>query len=178
MKATVIAALLSCWLTVAYSQTEHPKTELSGTFQLDSRKAVDGFSAWLLVTPEEDFPEDLDLSVDHPSSVSEPPVLQVSESVLLLFFFADPALKADRIANVRCEFKIVRPDGTVATERAGVKCYDSRLAEADENKYVPGLIFRFRAETNDPKGEWSVYASITDLGRGASVPLRASFEVK
>ena len=178
MKSAVIVALLSCWLIAGCSHFDHSKSERSDTRQLESRKTVDGFSGWLLVTPEEDFPEDLNTSVEHPSSLSEPPLVQARESVLLLFFFASPALESDRIASVQCEFKVVLPDGTVSLEKTGVECYQSRLAETDDNKYVPGLIFRLVPDTNDPKGEWKIRASITDLRRGVKVPLKASFVVK
>lgn len=178
MKIVAIATLLSCWLTAGCSNLDHSKSERSDARQIESRKTVDGFSGWLLVASEEDFPEDLDTSVEHPSSLSGPPVVRAGESVLLLFFFANRALESDRIINVQCEFKVVLPDETVSVEKAGIRCYESRIAETVENKYVPGLMFRVVPDPSDPKGEWKVRASITDLRRGVRVPLQSSFIVK
>jgi len=171
-----LALLLSTWLVGASAQTAVPRLERDPIAQTDSRKTVRESSGWLLVVAEDNLLDRLEApSVEHTNGM---PSVSVGEPLLVMIFHANPGLKSDRTGDVKCDLKVIQPDGAVSTDETGVACFKGPLADGEENLYLPGTIVRFTGDTTDPKGAWEVRVTMRDVVRGTEIPLRASFTLK
>jgi len=95
--------------------------------------------------------------------------VRIGDPLLVVIYYSNPAVRVDRTADVQCDIKVTRPDGTVSLSKTGVPCLQGDLANGGENFYSPGLILRFTGEPIDPKVEWSVNASLRDMVRGTEI---------
>jgi hypothetical protein len=146
VKKVLVATFLSTWLSAAFAQGA------------ESRLADE------LKPPSAAAPNSGGVRSAH-----------IGDPLLVVIYYSNPALGADRTADVQCDIKVTRPDGTVSLRKTGVPCLRGHFASGDENLYLPGLVLRFTGEPVDPKGEWSVNASLRDMVRGTEIALKTSF---
>jgi hypothetical protein len=149
LKHLLLALLLSTWLVGASAQTAVPRLERDPTAQTDSRKTVRESSGWLLVVAEDNLLDRLEASsVEH---TSDTPSVSVGEPLLVVIFYANPGLRSDRTGDVKCDLKVIQPNGAVSTVETGVACFKGPLAVGEENLYLPGMIVRSTGEPTDPR---------------------------
>jgi hypothetical protein len=145
--------------------------------ETEARKSVNGLGVWLILTPGEEWKEE----VQSPASTT-PDVLESSEvargqTLTTLIFIANPKPDKTGLANVLCDIKVTRADGTTSTNSTNTACLTGPLVG-------PALFVRlaipriaFVSEATDPAGLWQVEIVVKDLNRGIEVPVRAEFTV-
>ena len=95
----------------------------------------------------------------------------------MLLFFANPQLDANARADVACNVRVTRPDGSVPIDERDAPCFQGVPGGDPRALYLAAAGMGFLSEPSDPRGVWVVDAALIDRVRGVSVPLRVAFEV-
>jgi hypothetical protein len=144
----------------------------------EARAEARGFSGLLLLTADADWREKWDAAADTIPHFEEAREAAPGEQVFVLLFFSNPKLSGARLADVGCDFDIVRPDGSLALHRSGEACFRGRLQGDPHRVYLSDPVIGFTAEPGDPPGEWTVRATLHDRRRHVSLGLRAPLIVR
>jgi len=144
----------------------------------DAMKSKNDFAGSLLVTTDENWKEKWDNPPDTKPNFNKAGAVPYGRKVFLLTFFANPKLDATGNANVRCDFKIISPTGTVSLAQNNLNCFSGRIAGNPYNMYLSGPVIAFSGDPGDPPGTWAMEVKLRDESRGVELPLRTSFELK
>lgn len=146
--------------------------------QTQSRRAIDGFGGWLLVTPDADWHEKWTRPSVVGPSFREARTVARGTPVYILAFVANLPLDAGGSADVRCDFEVRRPDGQSAMRRAALDCLKGPIGGSPKATYLTAPVLSFVGEPSDPAGRWTVEVSLTENVRGTVLPLRTSFTLE
>jgi len=137
----------------------------------ESHRFIEGYKAWLLVTPDADWEQ----KWDTPSEVI-PRFMETSEVkrggvVTVLTFIAGPKPDREQQLNVVCDLKVVRPDGSISVDAHDAPCLDGPLLGPASNMRLSKLNLRFSADPGDLAGDWKFFVWVKDKNRGLMLPL-------
>ena len=141
----------------------------------DSRQTKRGFSGALVITDDRDWA----LKLANPGN-GAPSIVQANEigrggQLAVLIFFANPKLDAARKADIRCDIRVLRPDGSVSADQKNLVCYQGPALGDERHTYLSAPVVRFVAEPADQAGKWTVNVTLRDGARRVMVPLQSSF---
>jgi hypothetical protein len=142
-----------------------------------SQKFFDGFGGWIVVTSDADWRQKWDTPASVAPRFNTAKTVRVGGKLTALIFFSNPKLNAANLADVTCDLKVVRPDGTVSTDLHNVECYKGPMPGNPANIYLSKPAVQFVAESTDVPGVWSVQVNLKDNLRGVSLPLEATFSL-
>ncbi len=146
--------------------------------ETESRRSLDGFGGWLLVTPDSDWRKEWAKPKSGIPTYKEAGVVKKGETVFVLIFFSNPKLDETGSMNVRCGIKVTRPNQTNSIDQSNVLCADGKV-DANPTRVFLGLpAIGFKGEPNDPVGKWMVEVTLIDKNRRASLPLKTSFSLQ
>ncbi len=139
----------------------------------EARRTSRGFSGVLVVTPDADWREKLNVPSSTVPVFNEAHTLRRGEQLTVLTFFANPGLRQGA-ADVTCDIDITKPDGSAAEHRTDAPGFagpvpDPRLVTTSAS------VLEFVGESGDPPGRWQVRVTLHDNVRRVSLPLRTSF---
>ena len=140
----------------------------------DVRKAVDGFGASVIITPDADWESKWNTPAETTPKFTTVEKLKIGERATILIFFANPQLDAAGSVNVTCDVKITRPNNQI-TDNHGLKGFTGKLRGPVTNTYLTESVISFVGEPTDPLGEWVVDVTVHDHNRHISIPLRSKF---
>lgn len=139
------------------------------------RKSADGFGGWLVVTPDPDWKDEWDAPPRDVPGLETARYVDYGDRLTILACYTNPATDADGRIHVRCDVRVTRPDGTVASRAADRRCA-SPAGEGDlQALRLSWLVVEYVGERSDATGQWLVEVTIIDAVRGVSIPLRADF---
>lgn len=145
----------------------------------DSSKSRGGFSATILVTPDQDWQEKWDTppeTVPHFSTASE---VGPDGELYILTFLANPMVdESSGMTDVACDFIVLRPDGSDSVRELDMPCFKVKLPGDPRSVYLSTASLKYIAEPSDPRGTWLVMVTVKDRLREVEVPLRTSFVVR
>lgn len=146
--------------------------------QTDAMKSKDGFAASLLLTSDADWQAKWETPADTTPGFSEAHQVQLGEELFVLTFLSNPQLGKDGAAQVHCDVRMLRPDGSTSVDERDVPCFTARLPGPPTLLYMSTVQLKFVAEHGDPKGTWTAQVVVKDLLRDVSLPLQARFDVR
>ncbi len=141
----------------------------------DSRKAVNGFGGWLLITSDADWRAKWETQPDVVPSFKEARTVGMGKQIFALTFFTNPQLNAAGDADITCDIDLLRPDGTSSFHRTDTVCFKGNLKGKPDYLYLSAPVIGFVGEKGDPLGEWRVNITLKDNLRRVSLPLKTSF---
>ncbi len=144
----------------------------------ESRKSADGFGASLVVTPDEDWETKWNTPPETVPTFSEARTVKRGGVVTILIFFANPKTDARNAANVRCDLRVLRPDGSFSINANDVVCMEGELKGNPAFVRLAAPVLKFVGEPQDPLGEWRVEVSVKDVLRQTSLHLKTSFTLE
>ena len=144
----------------------------------ESRKSRNGFSATLIVTPDQDWQEKWNTPPETIPHFSEADEVHAGEELFILTFLSNPGMDGSRSTDVTCDFAVTRPDGSRSIAETDLPCFRTTLQGDPHNVYLSGAALTYIAEPDDPRGTWTVDVVIKDHHRAVDLPLRTSFVVK
>jgi hypothetical protein len=139
------------------------------------------FAGALIVTSDLDWKKKWDSPTNAMPSFNKASVLAYGKKVFILTLFANPSLDAAGSANLRCDFKIIKPSGKVQLSRTDLSCHAGRLARNKHNVYLSEPVIAFSGDPGDPPGVWVVEVKLRDANRpyrDVELLMRSSFELK
>ena len=163
---------------VLFSAPLHCVAQESNADYTDSHKAVGGFSAMLMITSDKDWQEKWYTPESTVPKFTTTDSVSVGQTIVILPFFANPALGKDGIPKIRCDIRMTKPDGSVGTNQKDVLCFPPVKLPKPQNVQITNMAIMFQAEDSDPKGRWSVEVTIHDLIGHRELPLKKTFTVK
>lgn len=140
------------------------------------RVTVDGFHAMAVMTGDADWQKAWK-EVPPKDAVALPEVtaLKVGDRAWMVTAFANPEVR-DGAIDIRCDLKIVRPDGTESTVPEA-PCAKGALEGDAAALHLTGMLIEMSAEAGDARGTWRAEIGITDANRGVRVPLVLQYEL-
>ena len=143
-----------------------------------SLKSNGGFGAMVLVTPDKDWQEKWNTPPETAPRFREATDVEAGGELFILSFLVNPGVDASGMANVTCDFMVVRPDGSKSTDTTDMPCFVTKLASDPRSVYLSAASLKYVAEPADPRGVWKVRITMRDNVRGVTLPLETSFTVK
>ncbi|MBF6023127.1 hypothetical protein [Lysobacter niastensis] len=174
----ITACALLLFSLTASAQSGWRDMEGNALPETSASKSKDGFSATLLVTPDQDWQEKWNTppeTVPHFSTATE-----VSEGgeLYILTFLANPKVDEAGMVDVACDFVVSRPDGKPSVEERDMPCFNGNLSTTPTSVFLSTASLKYVAEPSDPRGTWKVDVTVKDRVRGVAIPLHTSFVVR
>jgi hypothetical protein len=94
-----------------------------------------------------------------------------------LTFFANPALGDCGVADVTCDLRVVRPDGSTSINEQNATCFRGQVKGNPMNLYLSGPVLGFVGEPSDIAGIWKVEVILKDNRRKVELPLTTFFKL-
>jgi len=143
-----------------------------------SRKTVDGFSGLLLLTPDEDWKQKWDTPPETAPSFSTVSEVPYGKRLFVLVFFANPKVGPGHEAEVRCDLRVIRPDGSFSLDQKDQICFKEPAAGPPGNVRLSYPSIQFVGDPGDPAGDWKVQVTLRDVNRDSEVALQTQFTLK
>ncbi len=140
-------------------------------------KGSEGFGGWLLVTPDKDWEEKWLTPRETAPRYSEASTVRVGEQLFTLIMFANPKTDSTGIAEVRCNLRVIRPDGSFSVDLSDQQCFKGPLAGHPHDVRLTDLVLGFTGEPDDLRGVWVTEVTLVDVVRSVRLDLRTSFEL-
>ena len=144
----------------------------------DSRKSVNGFGGWVLVTSDANWRAKWETPSSSVPSFTEAKTVTKGQQVYVLAFFSNPLLDNSGDADVTCDLDITRPDGTSSLHQTDVSCFKGKIKESANHLFLSAPVIGFTGEAGDKAGKWVVRIALKDNVRGTVVPLSTYFILK
>lgn len=147
--------------------------------ETDAAKSRDGFSATLVITPDQDWQQKWDTPPETIPRFTEAGEVGPGGELFILTFLSNPKVDpASGMTDVACDFAVLRPDGSDSTRERDLPCFTVKLPGDPRSVYLSTAALKYVAEPSDQRGEWTVSVTLKDRLRGVEVPLHASFVVR
>ena len=140
-----------------------------------SHQTKRGFSGAVVITADRDWSAKWHAPGTGVPSVTEANEVRRGGQLAILIFFANPRLDTGRKADVRCDIKVLRPDGSVSADQQDLVCYQGPSLGDERHTYLAAPVVKFDAEPADLAGKWTVKVTLRDPGRRVTLPLASSF---
>lgn len=144
----------------------------------ESRKSANGFGASLIVTPDENWEAKWNTPPETVPTFREARTVKRGGAVTILIFLANPKIDERNTASVRCDLRVLRPDGSFSINANDVVCMEGPLKGSPTSVLLAAPVLKFVGEPQDPLGEWRVEVSIRDVVRQTSLQLKTSFTLQ
>lgn len=146
----------------------------------DSRKALFGFSGWLLLTTDVDWRKKWGTSATTAPKPDgdEAQAVAKGKHLFALTFFSNPPLNTDGKADVSCDLEVLKPDGSASFRQTDAVCFKGAIKGSAYNPLLSSAIIDFVGDPQDPTGEWMVRVTLHDKVRGITLPLETVFTLQ
>ncbi len=143
----------------------------------DARKSLDGFGGWVATTSDADWRAKWEKPADGTPTFSVSRTVKRGERLAVLIFLKNPAVDAQNAANVRCDLRVTRPDGSHPVDAADVTCLQGVLVGDAMNVRIAAPVIDFVGEPADLAGTWTVDVSLRDAVRDRTLALKTTFDL-
>jgi hypothetical protein len=179
MKNVFLIALIGLlWISPAYSESPSRENKEGKPIpEIDTMKSKDGFAGSVLAVTDEDWKQRWKTPPETTPKFNKAEVVSYGTKVFFLIFFSNPAQDEQQISNVRCNLKIIDPEGTAILSRQDMACFSGRVAGSPHNRYLSAPVISFVGDPADPVGTWVIEVNLRDVVRQIELPLRTTFEL-
>ena len=143
----------------------------------ESRKSLDGFGGWVATTSDADWRAKWETPADGTPTFKVSRTVKRGERLAVLIFLKNPAVDAKNAANVRCDLRVTRPDGSHPVDAADVTCLQGVLVGDAMNVRIAAPVIDFVGEPADLAGTWTVEVSLRDAVRDRTLALKTTFDL-
>lgn len=178
MKSARTLALLALLMPLsALAQTALHDGQGNALPDTSTAKSSEGFSASMVVTADPEWQQKWENPVNGVPRFELATEVKEGGSLYILSFLTNPKLDAAGMAQVRCDLRITRPDGSLSGDEHDLPCFVTQLDTDPNSVYLSSVGMKFTAEAGDPHGTWTVAITVRDTVRNVSLPLQSSFDV-
>ena len=179
MQRILIAYFLATLALFASAQSSYWRDEQGRPLpDTAARKSSEGFAGWLLITPDENWKEKWETPSSTVPNFNEAKKVARGKKIFTLIFFANPSLDGAGMANVACDLKATRPDGSSSIDARDVPCFQGKIRGEPMNLYLSAPVVEFVGEPTDQSGIWRIEVTLKDNNRGATLALATSFQLQ
>lgn len=178
MRSLILIVLLFVFTQAAYCEEFYWRlSDGSKAPDTKSKKSVNSFGGWLVVTPDIDWEEKWNTPRENVPSFTVAEEVMLGEELTILPFFANPKLDQSSSINILCDIKLTRPDGSFPIKEQDVPCAQWTLEVDPMAIFLTQTVIKYIGEEGDQFGEWTVHFNIKDAIRNVSIPLETSFRL-
>jgi hypothetical protein len=142
--------------------------------QSDSMKSSKGFGGQVILVSDPDWEAKWARPETPHFTTTES--LTIGESFVALVLFTNPATDARGNIHIVCDYRVVRPDGSLSQEVKAATCGEGPLEGDPHNVRLVSHLIGFTGEATDVEGEWVITVRLTDAVRKTSLDLKTGFE--
>jgi hypothetical protein len=142
------------------------------------RKAKDGFGGWLVVTPDTDWKKKWETSPETVPRFTTTNTVERGKELYILLFFTNPKVGQNGEADVSCDIRTIRPDGSLSVDQKNIPCLRGRLGGDPLWIRLAPPVIKFVGEPKDLAGKWTVHVTLKDNLRRVVLQLTTSFTLK
>ena len=143
----------------------------------ENQKSINGFGAWLVVTPDKDWEDKWNTPRENVPHFSEARDVKLGQELTILPFFANPKLDKNLNLEILCDIKVQKPDGTYSINERNIICAKGLLNGDPWSIFLTQTVLKYVGEEGDLFGTWTVFFEINDSVRNVTVPLQTSFNL-
>ena len=144
----------------------------------ESQQCQNDFCGWLMPTRDLDWKAKWDTPSSDIPEWHGAETIHRGDKIVILIFYSHPLTDDQGIADIGCDVRLIRPDGSFNINQSGVPCAKGKLVGDANLTRLTQAVINFTAEPHDLAGKWTVEVDLKDKVRGVSLPLRAAFEIK
>ena len=180
MQAQIALAILATLVGGAASAVENVWKDGSGKALPDdpSRKSVSDFGGWLVVTPDKDWEAKWKTPREVTPAFTTTDKVHLGETLTILIFYVGPRAARDGTIDIRCDLKVIRPDGSASIDEKALACASGALSGPASDLRLSELVVQYVGEPGDQFGVWTVEVVVRDANAKTSVSLSTSFTLK
>ncbi|WP_026286592.1 hypothetical protein [Pseudomonas umsongensis] len=179
MNRRLLTAFIAMSLSWASAQAGYWKDSNGNPIpDTESRRTIGEFGGSLLITSDPDWEKKWNTPAETTPVFTEAQIVSRGERIFALTFFANPKLNANHEANITCDLKATRPNGTESINQRDAVCFQGRLKGDPNNMYLAAPVIGFIGEPDDPVGVWTLEITLKDNLRKVVMPLKATFTLK
>jgi hypothetical protein len=141
----------------------------------DSHRSVSGFSGWLIVTPDPDWEAKWNTPAETTPQFNTADDVHMGETLTVLIFYSSPRATAKGEIEIRCDLRVIRPNGTHSVDTKDVDCGSGKLEGPPTNLRLSGRLLKFVGEKGDAFGQYIVEVTLYDKHANVALPLRTAF---
>lgn len=175
--ARTLAALVLLLPLAAQAQGGWRNQEGAVLPDTSSSKSADGFAASMIITADPDWQKKWETPPDVTPRFELSHDVSAGGELYILAFLSNPQLDAGSMADVTCDLRISRPDGSLSSDEHDLPCFKTQLTADPTHVYLATVGVKFVAEPSDPRGTWTVEINVRDNQRKVTLPLRSTFEL-
>ncbi|MBU0688653.1 MAG: hypothetical protein KJ850_10000 [Gammaproteobacteria bacterium] len=174
---TLVALMMTRPIQIQLKKLDSGWKDTQGRAQpdSDSRKALNGFGGWLLVTSDNDWPTKWQTQPDAIPHFSMADTITKGQPLYALTFFSNPKLNDHGDADISCDIELRKPDGSASFQQTDTTCFKGTLQGQPNYLYLSAPTIKFIGEQNDPNGVWQVNITLKDNIGHTNLPLKTSF---
>lgn len=146
--------------------------------ETEYRRTVEDFAGWLVVTSDQDWEAKWNTPPETVPQFTEAKSVGRGKKIFVLIFFANPKLDGEKRANITCDLKATRPDGTTSIDHQAAVCFQGHIKGSPYNMYLAAPVIGFVGEPSDPTGVWTIQTVLKDNLRKVVVPLKTTFTLE
>jgi len=178
MKKALNVLLLVLLSASAFGQQGWRDQHGQVSINTNSRKSIDGFGGWLVVTPDADWKAKWETPAGTVPRFAMANLVARGKQLFVLIFFANPKLDDSNAADISCDIDILTPDGKPSFHQTGMTCFKGAIHEPATHMFLSAPVIGWTGDATDHSGPWVVQVALRDNLRHVTMPLRASFELK
>ena len=145
---------------------------------IDARKSLRGFGSWLVVTSDGDWEAKWNVPDEQATpAFKEADSLHYGDTVVALVFIGNPRTDARGEVDVRCDFRVTRPNGSISVDQKDLSCLSGKLPGDPLSLRLATHTLKFVGEKGDPLGTWNFDVAVRDVERGVVLTLHKSVEL-
>jgi hypothetical protein len=118
----------------------------------DERKSMRGFGGWVITTADSDWEAKWNTPAEVTPEFTEAHSVREGQRVVTLIFIGNPLPNPNGRVNVRCDIRVVRPNGSVSLDRIDLPCLEGELPGDPFNLRLASVTLPFIGEKGDPQG--------------------------
>ena len=141
----------------------------------DAIKSLNGFGGYLIVTPDSNWQEKWNTSVETVPYFSESSNVSYGDKLTILTFYINPKRTKNNEIRIFCDIKVTRPDGSISVDEKNFKCAVGKIMGDLKNVRLTSAILNYVGDKSDPPGEWVVEVTLKDKLRNIEIPLKTHF---
>jgi len=146
---------------------------------VDARKSLRGFGSWLIVTSDGDWEAKWNIPDEQATpTFKEAESLRYGDTVVALVFIGNPRRDARGDVNVRCDFRVTRPNGSISVDQRDLSCLSGHLPGDPLSLRLATHTLKFVGEKGDPLGTWNFDVAVHDAESGVVLNLHTSVELR
>lgn len=164
------------------SQAAHGQSSWIGLDQrplpdTESRKSLNDFGGWLVVTSDLDWEKKWETSPQTVPVFNESHTVTIGKRLAILTFFVNPTTDNSGTFKLSCNLLVKRPNHTIAIDKKNYPCGGGILRGDPGYIRLSPMILNFIGETSDPPGTWTVELHLRDVVRHTTLNLKTTFQL-